>query len=97
LLLADQPCLNSEVIKRFLDRMSGQTDIVISARYDGILGAPMMFGADWFPQLKNLEGDQGARNLVPKEGAQVEVIDWSEGAIDVDTPEDLATLPGRVG
>ena len=95
LLLADQPCLNSEVIKRFLDRVNGQTDIVISARYDGILGAPMMFGADWFPQLKNLEGDQGARNLVPKEGAQVEVIDWSEGAIDVDTPEDLATL-GKV-
>jgi molybdenum cofactor cytidylyltransferase len=51
-----------------------------------------MFGSDWFAQLKNLEGDQGARNLVPKEGAQVEVIDWSEGAIDLDTPEDLDSL-----
>ena len=90
LLLADQPWLNSEVIRRFLDRVNGQTDLIISARYDGILGAPMMFGSDWFPQLKNLEGDQGARNLVPQEGGRVEVIDWSEGAIDVDTPEDLA-------
>jgi CTP:molybdopterin cytidylyltransferase MocA len=52
----------------------------------------MMFGSDWFPQLKNLEGDQGARNLVSKEGGRVEVIDWSEGAIDLDTPEDLASL-----
>jgi CTP:molybdopterin cytidylyltransferase MocA len=92
LLLADQPWLNSEVIKRFLDRMSGQTDLIISARYDGILGAPMMFGSDWFPQLKKLEGDQGAKNLVPKEGGRIDVIDWSEGAIDVDTPEDLAGL-----
>ena len=72
--------------------MNGQTDVIISARYDGILGAPMMFGADWFPQLKNLEGDQGAKNLVPKEGGRVEVIDWSEGAIDLDTPEDLDSL-----
>src|ERR1700719_1427359 len=60
LLLADQPWLNSEVIRRFLDRMNGQTDVIISARYAGILGAPMMFGADWFPQLIDLEGDQGA-------------------------------------
>jgi molybdenum cofactor cytidylyltransferase len=92
LLLADQPWLNSEVIRRFLDRMNGQKDVIISARYAGILGAPMMFGSDWFPQLKNLEGDQGARNLVSKEGDRVEVIDWSEGAIDLDTPEDLASL-----
>jgi molybdenum cofactor cytidylyltransferase len=92
LLLTDQPWLNSEVIRRFLDRMNGQTDTIISARYEGVLGAPMMFGSDWFPELKNLEGDQGARNLVPKEGGQVEVIDWSEGAVDVDTPEDLARL-----
>jgi CTP:molybdopterin cytidylyltransferase MocA len=92
LLLADQPWLDSNVIRRFLDRMNGQTDVIISARYDGILGAPMMFGSDWFPQLKNLEGDQGARNLVPKEGGRVEVIDWSDGAIDLDTPEDLDGL-----
>src|SRR6202048_2400665 len=92
LLLADQPWLNSEVIRRFLDRMNGQTDIIIAARYAGILGAPMLFGSDWFPQLKNLEGDQGARNLVSKEEDRVEVIDWSEGALDLDTPEDLASL-----
>jgi molybdenum cofactor cytidylyltransferase len=92
LLLADQPWLNSEVIRRFLDRINGQTDIIIAARYAGILGAPMMFGSDWFPQLKNLEGDQGARNLVSNQGDRVEVIDWSEGALDVDTPEDLASL-----
>jgi len=92
LLLADQPWLNSGVIRRFLDRTNGRTDLIISARYAGILGAPMMFGSDWFPQLKNLEGDQGARNLVSKQEDRVEVIDWSEGALDLDTPEDLASL-----
>jgi molybdenum cofactor cytidylyltransferase len=92
LLLADQPWLDSQVIRRFLDRSKGQTDLIIAARYQGVLGAPMMFGSDWFPQLKRLEGDHGARSLVPKETGRVEVIDWSEGAIDVDTPEDVASL-----
>jgi CTP:molybdopterin cytidylyltransferase MocA len=92
LLLADQPCLDSEVIRRFLVRANGQTDLIVAAGYDGVLGAPMMFGSDWFAQLKKLEGDQGARGLVPKEAGRVEIIDWSEGAIDVDTPEDLACM-----
>jgi molybdenum cofactor cytidylyltransferase len=92
LLLADQPLLNSEVIRRFLVRANGQADLVIAARYDDVLGAPMMFGAGWFAQLKNLEGDQGARSLIPKERGGVETIDWSEGAIDLDTPEDLACI-----
>jgi CTP:molybdopterin cytidylyltransferase MocA len=92
LLLADQPWLDSQVIRKFLDRVNGQNDLIVAARYQGVLGAPMMFGSDWFPQLKNLEGDYGARSLVPTEEGRVEAIDWSEGAIDVDTPEDAASL-----
>jgi molybdenum cofactor cytidylyltransferase len=93
LLLADQPWLDSEVIGRFLVRANGQTDLIVAARYADVLGAPMMFGSDWFAQLKKLEGDEGARSLVPQDAARVEIIDWSEGAIDVDTPEDLACMP----
>jgi molybdenum cofactor cytidylyltransferase len=90
LLLADQPWLNAEVIQQFFDHVNGERDMIIAARYEGILGAPMMFGSDWFPKLKTLEGDQGARSIVAKEGDRVQVIEWSDGAVDVDTPEDLA-------
>jgi molybdenum cofactor cytidylyltransferase len=93
LLLADQPWLDSEVIRRFLIRANGQADLIVAARYADVLGAPMMFGSDWFAQLKKLEGDEGARSLVPQDAGRVEIIDWSEGAIDVDTPEDLACMP----
>ena len=93
LLLADQPWLDSEVIGRFLVRANGRTDLLVAARYADVLGAPMMFGSDWFAQLKKLEGDEGARSLVPQDAGGVEIIDWSEGAIDVDTPADLASMP----
>jgi molybdenum cofactor cytidylyltransferase len=92
LLLADQPWLNADIIRQFFDRANGERDMIIAARYEGILGAPMMFGSDWFPKLKTLEGDQGARSIVAKEGDRVQVIEWSDGAVDVDTPEDLAGL-----
>lgn len=92
LLLADQPWLNADVIQQFFDRAHGERDMIIAARYEGILGAPMMFGSDWFPKLKTLEGDQGARSIVAKQGDRVQVIEWSDGAVDVDTPEDLAGL-----
>ncbi len=92
LLLADQPWLNADVVQQFFDRSKGEPDMIIAARYEGILGAPMMFGSDWFSILKTLEGDQGARNIVAREGNRVQVIEWSDGAVDVDTPEDLAGL-----
>lgn len=92
LLLADQPWLNAEVIQQFFNRMNGEPDMVIAASYEGILGAPMMFGSAWFAKLKTLEGDQGAKNIVAREGNRVQVVEWSDGAVDVDTPEDLAGL-----
>ena len=92
LLLADQPWLNAEVIHQFLDRMKGEPDMIVAASYEGVLGAPMMFGSAWFVRLKTLEGDQGARNIVAREGNRVQVVEWSDGAVDVDTPEDLAGL-----
>jgi CTP:molybdopterin cytidylyltransferase MocA len=92
LLLADQPWLNADLIQQFFNRLKGESDMIIAARYEGTLGAPMMFGSDWFATLKTLEGDQGARNIVAKEGNRVQVIEWSDGAVDVDTPDDLAGL-----
>jgi molybdenum cofactor cytidylyltransferase len=92
LLLADQPWLNSAVIRQFYSRMSGRSDMIVAARYEGTLGSPMLFGVDWFPRLKNLEGDKGARSLAATEAHRAEIVDWSDGAVDLDTPEDVAGL-----
>ncbi len=39
-----------------------------------------------------LEGDQGARALLKESDCPVTCIDFGAGAIDIDTPEDLAGL-----
>ena len=99
ILLADQPCLTSKVIREFLDRAMARPDQVIAARYGDVVGPPIFFGSSWFPQLKALQGDEGARKLIrEQQDGGIEIVDWPEGAIDIDLPEDLprATLAQQI-
>ena len=64
----------------------------VASRYEGTLGVPAVFGRTRFPELLALRGDQGARALL-RHDPGVLVVDWPDGALDIDTPGDLATFP----
>lgn len=87
LLLADQPCLTTQLINRFLTERSASS--IVAARYNDVVGPPILFGSSWFERLKNLRGDQGARHLIRGRVDSITLIDWPEGAIDLDTEEDV--------
>lgn len=89
ILLADQPCLTPKVILEFLSRAAARPEQVIAARYGGVVGPPIFFGSSWFPRLKALKGDEGARNLIREQQGVLDIVEWPEGAIDIDVPEDL--------
>jgi molybdenum cofactor cytidylyltransferase len=89
LLLADQPFINSEVVAQYVERMNDKTDQIIAADHGAVVGPPMLFGSDWFSQLKQLEGDQGARHLVRVRKETIDLVKWPDGSFDIDTPEDL--------
>ena len=95
LLLADQPCLTTQLINRFLAENSASS--IVAARYSHVVGPPILFGSSWFEQLKNLRGDEGARHLIRGRADSITLIDWPEGAIDLDTEEDVerAIAEGR--
>jgi molybdenum cofactor cytidylyltransferase len=59
----------------------------VACRYEGRLGPPAVFGRQWFPQLRQLSGDQGAQQIL-RRAPHVEALEWPEGAFDVDTPDD---------
>ena len=50
------------------ERWSGLKDEsgkgIVACSYAGTLGTPVLFGKDYFDQLKSLNGDQGAKNIV---------------------------------
>jgi CTP:molybdopterin cytidylyltransferase MocA len=92
LMVCDQPALTREHVDRLLDARSAGTRIVAS-RYEGGLGVPALFSREMFGALLALRGDMGARKLIQAEEG-VLAVDWPAGAVDIDTPEDAAALPG---
>jgi len=88
IVLADQPALRAGLITEMIGRFDGEPDAVVACRYAGVLGPPTLFGRAWFPALGGLRGEEGARRILKEAGPQVRIIDWPEGAFDLDTPED---------
>jgi molybdenum cofactor cytidylyltransferase len=53
---------------------------------------PAVFAARLFPELLQIEGDRGARQVIERHGDAVQAVDWPEGAVDVDVPKHLRDI-----
>ena len=87
--LADVPLVPIVHFEQIIAKWSGNTTLV-ATRAPGRLMPPALFGADWFPDLLALVGDQGARDLIRQATETVSLED--RYAIDVDTINDLEQL-----
>lgn len=88
-LVCDQPALSCEHVKALLAAHAAADALVTASLYSGRAGVPAIFSPRLFPELLCLEGDRGARDLIRSCGGKVQLIPWSEGALDLDGPEDL--------
>jgi molybdenum cofactor cytidylyltransferase len=73
------------LIERFA---TGDADLVASA-YSGTQGPPALFGRRFFSELEELRGDRGARSVLSAHVDELVLVDFPEGAHDVDTAADL--------
>jgi molybdenum cofactor cytidylyltransferase len=93
--LADMPHITSADIDRLITAFQpdhGKT-IVVPVR-GGKRGNPVLFGADYFTEMKRIDGDTGARALIRDHMTCVVEVEFDEDRIliDVDTPEQLGRL-----
>jgi molybdenum cofactor cytidylyltransferase len=88
--LGDQPFITPQVIAGALDHLEGHD--AVRAVYGGTPGHPVVLGPRVLAAAGELEGDQGARDLL----ARFRVRRWEAGhlasATDVDTQEELSRL-----
>ncbi|NVB85586.1 MAG: NTP transferase domain-containing protein, partial [Kofleriaceae bacterium] len=87
----DQPRLSVAHARALVDAFRAGGGAAVASRYEGTLGVPAVFGRARYAELFALRGDQGARSLLRRDPAVI-AIDWPDGAHDVDTPADLASL-----
>lgn len=92
-LVGDQPFLSSTVINELFALMENTGSPIVACNYEGTVGVPAVFSKAVFPALMELKGEEGAKKLIRATGARVALLDFPQGAIDVDTKEDYAGLP----
>ena len=84
--LVDQPFIDGAHLRRLVDAKAP----LVGTRYADVIGAPALFARQHFDALEALTGDRGAAAILRTHDAVA--IDAPEGAMDVDTPEDVARL-----
>jgi len=65
---------------------------VAFAQYRGRRGHPVGFGAELFPELTALGGDEGARRIIARYPASPVELDDPSILVDIDTEDDLDAL-----
>jgi molybdenum cofactor cytidylyltransferase len=93
LMVCDQPRLASAHLQRLFDDFRGGETIVASF-YAGLPGVPALFPRKLFAELKQLQGDSEARTLL-RHARTIALVQWPDGAVDIDTPEQIAELAQR--
>lgn len=92
-VLGDQPGVEPALMDRVLDAdPEGAAEVVVPVYPEGP-GNPVLFRAEVFPELMELEGDVGARAVVERAPRRVHRVSMERSLPrDVDTPRDLRAL-----
>lgn len=92
LVLADQPAVTAEDLRRLASAWRRQPAYIAAAQYGSTLGAPAVFPSSSFRDLAELRGDRGAQALFRRNPDRVVRVPMDSASIDIDTPEDLLRL-----
>lgn len=85
ILLCDQVLLYEELLMEIKQLFLERTQTIIASEYADSLGVPALFGKEFFKDLKNLKGDEGAKKIILKNLDSVGKINFPEGEVDLDT------------
>lgn len=87
--LGDMPLISPVLLRRLASAASSSA--IVIPTFDRQQGNPRLWGRDYFPDLIQLNGDIGARTLLPRLNAHIITLPWTDDSIlrDFDTPEAL--------
>ncbi len=97
--VVDQPFLTPEVFERLVAAWRAGEGVILVSTYDGQRGNPVLFARRFFPELCQITGDVGGRDVIrryPEAVREVAMPDPAAGQ-DVDTWEELLDAQRRVG
>jgi molybdenum cofactor cytidylyltransferase len=96
LAVCDQPHVSADLFRTMEELKDQSGKGIVAASYAGTLGTPVLFTKGYFNQLKSLDGNQGAKNIVKLNMPDVCSVEFEKGRIDIDTKEDYEHLISEI-
>jgi molybdenum cofactor cytidylyltransferase len=90
--VCDQPFISSALFKQLIEKHWQGKNSIIASYYSGTAGVPVLFGSQYFQELLNLKGNQGAKVLLGRFANDVATVPFPNGNIDIDTVDDINKL-----
>ena len=89
--LLDQARISVLELHNLIKQSADNADLITCSQYDGETGVPAIFPKHSFGSLKQLKGDQGAKQLIHKTQRK-QMVAMPSAAYDLDTPQQLDEL-----
>lgn len=87
LAVCDQPALDRNHVAALIEAFrDGAVQHAVASSYGEVLGVPAILPPRMFPDLLELQGDEGARRVL-RGDSTTHALPWPDGAYDLDTPE----------
>jgi molybdenum cofactor cytidylyltransferase len=101
ILVCDQPLLTVNHIHQLIKNHSHQLittkskSAIVASAYANTVGVPVLFDKTFFNILANVADDAGAKKIISAHKDQLTAVDFPDGAIDLDTPEDYTQFKNK--
>lgn len=94
IMTCDQPHVTAKLLEQMIAAYRETRPVAVACAYAGTVGVPALLGRALFAELRALEHDQGAKRILERHLPEVARIPFEQGAVDIDTPEDVTKLSG---
>jgi len=91
LVQGDQPLVTSEMLLALVSVWRQERVPFVAASYDGLTTTPVLFARALYPELRDLQGDVGARAVLRRHAGRTIAFPGWMGS-DLDTPADYDAL-----
>lgn len=96
--MVDQPLISASLVNMLIGEFQKRRSQVLRPVCKGMPGHPVIFSSFLSEELKFLEGDEGARQVLKKLKDKVEYLPVRDEAVifDIDTPGDFEKLAAKL-
>jgi len=92
LLVCDQPFVTAKIVSDLIAKWSTTGKKIVASSYADTLGVPALFDQSCFKELLYVADEKGAKPVILENADRVGTVLFPEGEIDIDTPNDFASI-----